>query len=267
MISTGRRRPSRKEARRCHPGSASRSRPPSAFFWLECISREPRAPVRGLVRGYPFISSSPHATPARIAIRSTRYANRTVQVRPSHSTPIDHAGKEAASLMFDPLFLILVCGIALTMDGLRGFRVPYKVPRNHAATRASPVSYIAPKQFLSQLTPRVCAGIPYPNSSCFSPAGPGFGSIAAASTTLESEPFVAAGAWFFLSGYRLITSRMPSSSESNWRRDIFSPARRTRRHITDRRIGPCCNTTREHALWSRSSGSAATNSPCEPSSP
>ena len=52
---------------------------------------------------------------------------------------------------------------------------------------------------------------------------------------------------FALLGIRLITSRMSSNSESSRFSDIFTPARRTRRHITDRRGARYCNTNREPA--------------------
>ena len=50
--------------------------------------------------------------------------------------------------MFDPLMLILVCGIALTIHGLRGFRVPKKVPcEQPPETRvAGPTAIIVPRE-------------------------------------------------------------------------------------------------------------------------
>src|SRR5208337_5132859 len=76
----------------------------------------------------------------------------------------------------------------------------------------------------------------YPNSWCFSRSRP---RIPINRCCLDdSRVRTVCCGWclvFPFLGYRLTTSRMPSNSESSRRREISSPARRTRRHITDRR--------------------------------
>ena|ERR1019366_6282413 len=62
------------------------------------------------------------------------------------------------------------------------------------------VSYLAAGSFLSPLAPIACAQARLTLTSDVSPVqGPGSRPIAVAVATSESEPFVAAGAWFSLS--------------------------------------------------------------------
>src|SRR5271157_593285 len=75
-----------------------------------------------------------------------------------------------------------------------------RFPKSQIHFSLARVSYLAADVFLTCFVTMRCAQRNVTLTHGVSPVqGPGSRSIAAALTTAESEPFVAAGAWFFLS--------------------------------------------------------------------